>query len=181
MNKVLFALLLLISTNCRERDARNALPGSNDSNTRDASATVTTPLKSNSMYTVFISKDVEASRAFYTRWLNFKVVFASSWFILLSSAGEHPVQIAFMLEDHPSSPPSPKAFSGDGTFLTIEVRDASAQYESLKAAGATFSYHLKDEPWGQRRFAITDPNGIWIDVVQQTEPQEGWWDQYMKC
>jgi len=154
------------------------MPGGN-TNTGISSNTIAASLKFNSMYTVFISKDVEASRAFYTRWLNFEVVFASSWFVLLSTTGEHPVQIAFMLEDHPSSPPSPKAFSGDGAFLTFDVSDAAALYTSLKAAGAPISYHLKDEPWGQRRFAITDPDGIWIDIVQQTQPVEGWWDQYM--
>jgi hypothetical protein len=38
---------------------------------------------------------------------------------------------------------------------------------------------LKQESWGQLRFALTDPNGLWIDVVEQTDPQPGWWDQYL--
>jgi hypothetical protein len=30
-----------------------------------------------------------------------------------------------------------------------------------------------------RRFAAIDPAGTWIDVVEQTEPAEGWWDRYL--
>jgi hypothetical protein len=41
------------------------------------------------------------------------------------------------------------------------------------------AYALKDEPWGQRRFGIVDPAGMWIDVVQQTEPAPGFWEPYM--
>ena len=132
------------------------------------------------VYTVFITKDVEASKTFYEKWFRFNVVFESSWFVLLSTPGEHPSLIAFMHENHPSNPPSPKAFNGSGGFITIDVEDAKILYENLKAEKANFTYILKDEPWGQRRFALTDPNGIWVDVVQQIQPQEGWWDQYMK-
>jgi uncharacterized glyoxalase superfamily protein PhnB len=49
----------------------------------------------------------------------------------------------------------------------------------MKIAGAEFTYHLNNEPWGQRRFATTDPNGMWMDVVEQIQPQPGWWDKYL--
>jgi uncharacterized glyoxalase superfamily protein PhnB len=26
---------------------------------------------------------------------------------------------------------------------------------------------LRDEPWGDRHFAVVDPNGIGVDVLQQ--------------
>jgi hypothetical protein len=38
---------------------------------------------------------------------------------------------------------------------------------------------LRDEPFGQRRFGLFDPAGVWIDVVEQIEPAAGWWDQYL--
>jgi uncharacterized glyoxalase superfamily protein PhnB len=131
------------------------------------------------MYTVFVTRDIEASKAFYVKWFHYSIVFESSWFILLSSPGDQPAMIAFIHEVHPSSPPSPKPFSGDGAFLTLDVKDADAVYHQLKEAGAIFKYDLKQEPWGQLRFALTDPNGLWIDVVEQTDPHPGWWDQYL--
>jgi catechol 2,3-dioxygenase-like lactoylglutathione lyase family enzyme len=130
------------------------------------------------MYTVFVSRKLDETKMFYTKWFGFKVVFESTWFLLLQLPGSANTTLAFMTEDHPSSPPSPKVFE-DGSFVTIEVADSKTVYDAFKKAGAVFAYTLKDEPWGQKRFAITDPNGLWIDVVQQTTPDEGWWDQYL--
>jgi catechol 2,3-dioxygenase-like lactoylglutathione lyase family enzyme len=131
----------------------------------------------NSMYTVFVSPDVVASREFYTKWFGYSIVFESSWFVLLASPGGHQSQIAFISEEHPSSPPSPKVFSGNGAFLTLDVKEAKILYEVMQQAGIEVTYKLTDEPWGQRRFAVTDPSGIWIDVVQQIQPAQGWWDK----
>jgi uncharacterized glyoxalase superfamily protein PhnB len=85
-----------------------------------------------------------------------------------------------MDEEHPTAPPTPKAFNGNGSFLTLEVADAKAIYEDFKKRGLSIAYALKDEAWGQRRFAVLDPNSLWVDVVQQTQPQEGFWDKYLK-
>lgn len=43
-----------------------------------------------------------------------------------------------------------------------------------------YAYDLREEPWGQRRFALRDPSGTWIDVVQQIEPEPGFWDPYVR-
>jgi catechol 2,3-dioxygenase-like lactoylglutathione lyase family enzyme len=132
------------------------------------------------VYPVVITKDILTTQKFYTKWLAFEVVFESTWFVLLTAPGKNSGMIAFMSESHPSTPPSPKAIQGDGMFLTIDVANAGEFYAALKTSGAEFAYELKDEAWGQRRFALTDPNGIWIDVVEQTEPEAGWWDEYMR-
>ena len=41
----------------------------------------------------------------------------------------------------------------------------------LKKKGVTIQIDLRDEPWGDRHFAISDPNGIGIDLVRYM-PQE---------
>ena len=33
---------------------------------------------------------------------------------------------------------------------------------------------------GQRRFGLRDPSGLWVDVVEQIEPQQGYWGRYMQ-
>jgi len=38
---------------------------------------------------------------------------------------------------------------------------------------------MTDEPWGQRRFGVTDPAGMWVDVVEQIKPAAGWWEPYL--
>ena len=130
-------------------------------------------------YPVIVTDDIAGCRDFYSRWFGFEVVFEATWFVLLSSGGGRPVSLAFMRGDHPSTPPSPAAYQGDGMFLTFQVEDAQAEYERLRSDGMTFALALTDEPWGQRRFAVVDPAGVWVDVVEQIEPVEGWWDPYL--
>lgn len=51
------------------------------------------------------------------------------------------------------------------------------EFERLKRANLASAYPLRDEPWGQRRFGVYDPAGVWLDVVQQIEPAPGFWDK----
>lgn len=68
---------------------------------------------------------------------------------------------------------------GDGSFLTLQVDDATAEYDRLVKAGLPCAMPLTDEPWGQRRFGVVDPAGMWIDIVEQIEPTAGWWAPYL--
>lgn len=141
------------------------------------------PLKSEityqDVYPVFIVKDIIKSRDFYTNWLGFEVAFESDFFILLSTTAEPSYRIGFLSEEHPSSPPSAPALKANaGVFLTLQVADAKATFDQLVKAGVKITYTLKDEVWGQRRFGLTDPNGMYIDVVEQIQPQEGFWEKH---
>lgn len=132
------------------------------------------------VYTVYITKDLNASRDFYVQWLDFEIVFEASWFVYMQSNGEHKLSLALIDEKHPSTPPAYGAFNGSGSFLTLQVADATAVYNQLKAKNAPISYTLTKEDWGQLRFGLTDPNGLYVDIVQQIEPKEGYWEHYMK-
>jgi catechol 2,3-dioxygenase-like lactoylglutathione lyase family enzyme len=129
-------------------------------------------------YSVVVTKRLRQCRDFYVGWFAFEVVFEASWFVLLSSAGEPSRSLAFMDPDHPSSPPDPAPYRGDGAFLTLQVADAAAEHDRLTAAGLEPALPLTEEPWGQRRFGVVDPAGMWVDVVEQVEPAPGWWDPY---
>jgi hypothetical protein len=50
----------------------------------------------------------------------------------------------------------------------------------LKDKNAPVTYKLTKEDWGQLRFGMTDPNGLYVDIVEQIEPKQGYWDPYMK-
>ena len=131
------------------------------------------------LYTIVVTDRRLECRDFYVRWLDFEVAFEASWFVYLVSKGDQPFGIAFMAPDHPSSPPGPERFSGQGMFLTLQVADAQAEYARLRAAGAPIVYELHDEPWGQRRFALRDPAGTFVDVIEQIDPAPGFWDPYL--
>jgi catechol 2,3-dioxygenase-like lactoylglutathione lyase family enzyme len=129
-------------------------------------------------YPIIVTDKLAECREFYTRWLGFQIAFEATWFVYLASAGDRPHGIAFMAADHPSKPPGPETFNGRGMFLTLQVADAAAEFERLGKAGVRVAYPLRDEPWGQRRFALLDPAGVWVDVVQHIDPEPGYWDRY---
>ncbi len=105
------------------------------------------------------------SKAFYTRHLGFGVTFENDFYLLLH-APDGKTEISFLLPEHPSQQPLfRKAFGGEGVYLTLEVEDVDALYEDLKEK-LPIEIALRDEPWGDRHFAVVDPNGLGIDIVQ---------------
>ena len=132
------------------------------------------------VYSVYITRDLNASKEFYTTWLDFDIAFEASWFVYMRSKGERKLTLALINEKHPSTPPAYGAFNGRGSFLTLQVADATALYEILKKNNAPISYKLTKEDWGQLRFGMIDPNGLYIDIVEQVDPKEGYWEQYVK-
>jgi catechol 2,3-dioxygenase-like lactoylglutathione lyase family enzyme len=132
-----------------------------------------------SAYPLVTTVHVRACRDFHVRHFGFDVVFEASWFVLLSRAAEEgTVSLAFMTPDHPSRPPGPEVFSGQGLLLTLQTDDAAAEAARLQAAGVELAYPLTREPWGQLRFQVRDPAGLVLDIVEQVDPEAGFWDRY---
>ena len=129
-------------------------------------------------YPIIVTDKLTACRDFYTCWFGLEIGFESTWFLWLHSA-DTPVSLGFMHPEHPSTPPGPEPFNGKGMCLEFQVEDAQATYQRFDEAGLDIGYAIRDEPFGQRRFGLYDPAGVWIDVVQQIEPLAGWWDKYM--
>jgi catechol 2,3-dioxygenase-like lactoylglutathione lyase family enzyme len=131
-------------------------------------------------YPIIVTDKLTECRDFYTRWFGFQIAFEASWFVYLASGEDRPHGLAFMASDHPSQPPGPETFSGHGVFLTFQVADAALEFKRLQAAGLRMAYPLRDEPWGQRRFGVLDPAGLWVDIVQHIDPKPGYWDKYLR-
>jgi uncharacterized glyoxalase superfamily protein PhnB len=138
-------------------------------------------MKVRDLYPLVTTPALFEARDFYVRHFGFEVAFEASWFVYLSGPGEAGARgatLAFMHPDHPSNPPGPETFGGLGMIITIEVADARAAFEALRAQGAPVIHPLTDEDWGQRRFMTRDPAGLLIDVVEQTAPEPGFWERY---
>ena len=117
-----------------------------------------------------ITSKLAESKAFYTKMLGFEVVFENEFYLLLSAPGGH-ASLSFLLPNHPSQQPLfRKAFQGQGMYLTIEVEDVDKLYAAIKKKGVPIRIELRDEPWGDRHFAIEDPNGVGIDLVHYKAP-----------
>lgn len=139
-------------------------------------------MKVRDLYPLITTPRLRETRDFYTRHFGFQVAFEVSWFVYLTGpaeAGARGATLAFMHPDHPSNPPGPESFNGLGMILTVEVSDAASMFERFQTAGAPIVHPLTDEEWGQRRFMTSDPAGVFVDVVEQIEPEAGFWDQYI--
>lgn len=114
-------------------------------------------------YPIVVTDRRDACRDFWVRHLGFVVAFENDWFLYLAAEG---ATIAFMAPDHPSSPPGPEQYTA-GISMELEVDDADAALAEFRATGREPDYPLTDEPFGQRRFSVRDPSGLWINIVQQ--------------
>lgn len=116
-------------------------------------------------FPVSIGKKLKETKDFYLKYFDFTVVFDSDWYVhLVSSKG---TQIAILMPNLENQPKVfRKAYGGEGVIYSFEVEDAKAEYEKAKKLGLSIIFELKDEEWGQRHFAIQDPNGMKIDIVE---------------
>jgi catechol 2,3-dioxygenase-like lactoylglutathione lyase family enzyme len=113
-----------------------------------------------------VTTKLAESKAFYTSYLGFGVTFENEFYLLMHTPN-HDSEISFLLPDHPSQDSLfHKPFQGIGMYLTIEVDDVDVIYSELKKKGIEIKIDIRDEPWGDRHFAIQDPNGIAIDIVK---------------
>ncbi|MGJ4786445.1 glyoxalase [Leptospira koniambonensis] len=117
-----------------------------------------------------VTSKLKETKEFYVGKLGFQIVFENDWYILLSTpSGKH--EISFLLPDLPGQNPAfQKEYSGFGMYITIETEDVDLLYSELKKKNLTILLDLKEEEWGDRHFAVSDPNGIGIDFVKYTAP-----------
>lgn len=113
-----------------------------------------------------ITTKIAETKKFYTNILNFGVTFENEFYLLLHTPG-HTAELSFLLPNHPSQQPFfHKPFKGEGMYITIEVDDIDGLYNEIKKKAVDIKIDIRNEPWGDRHFAIQDPNGIGIDFVK---------------
>ena len=57
-----------------------------------------------------------------------------------------------------------------GLTYNFSVSDVDAEFQSLVASGLVAVMSLEDHPWGDRGFAVQDPNGIVQYIYSEREP-----------
>lgn len=119
-----------------------------------------------------ITEKIQETKAFYTETLGFGITFENDFYLLMHTPDES-AEISFLKPNHPSQKGIfQSAFNGKGVYFTIEVDNVDDIYEQLKKKGVPFEVEIRDEDWGDRHFVIVDPNGIGIDIVTYTAPEE---------
>jgi len=75
--------------------------------------------------------------------------------------------------------PGPPACNPAGLMYNFSVNDVDTEHARLAAAGLVTVMPLEDHPWGDRGFAILDPNGITLYIFSPREPEAGF-KQYVR-
>ncbi|MCP4393781.1 MAG: glyoxalase [Alphaproteobacteria bacterium] len=109
--------------------------------------------------------DPVKSRDFYVNTFGAKVKFDCGWYIIVSLNGH---DLCFMA---PQTDEQEK-FDGKGLVYNIEVDDVDAEYNKLVTMGLKAVMPLEDHPWGDRGFAVLDPNGVQLYIYSPREPDE---------
>jgi uncharacterized glyoxalase superfamily protein PhnB len=130
--------------------------------TLSAKAQMKTSMKLNAG---IITNKLTETKKFYQEVLDFGITFENEFYLLMHTPGRE-AELSFLLPAHPTQQPLFQSrFGGKGLYLTIEVENVDEVYQRVKGKGVSIEIELRDEPWGDRHFAIVDPNGIGIDIV----------------
>ena len=134
-------------------------------------------MKTTSYYPVLMVDDVAPITAFYVEHFGFRPLFESDWYVHLQSVEDDAVNLAILQGDHETIPPEGRGRAG-GVLINFEVENPDAIYKRVKAAGLPIMRTLRDEPFGQRHFITSDPNGVLIDVIKPIPPSKEFLAQF---
>jgi catechol 2,3-dioxygenase-like lactoylglutathione lyase family enzyme len=104
------------------------------------------------------SEQMDESRKFYTEFLGLEVAMDMGWIVTLVSPSNPTAQVSLLRGSAPAIPQAQMS-------LTVEVADVEEAHAKAVAGGIPIVYPLTTEPWGVRRFHVTDPNGVVINIM----------------
>ena len=124
-------------------------------------------MQATSLSPAFTTNNVAQSRDFYVKYFNATVTFDCGWYVNLSFGNE-----ASTLQFMSPQEPEHQLSSGAGLIYNFFVEDVDEEYRKLTDAGLEAVMPLEDHPWGDRGFAVMDPNGISLYIYSLREPDE---------
>jgi uncharacterized glyoxalase superfamily protein PhnB len=116
------------------------------------------------------SERQEETADFFVGLLGFDVAMETESMITVVSPSNRTAQVNIIRADGGSP-------AGSGTHsavlstpqLSVEVEDVDAVYAAAIRRGLAIPYPITDESWGVRRFFVTEPNGLVINILTHLE------------
>ncbi|MCP4993329.1 MAG: glyoxalase [Gammaproteobacteria bacterium] len=131
-------------------------------------------MKPNTISAAFTTDKVKQTRDFYVEHFDAKVTFDCGWYVNLQFGNES-ASLQFMSPRQPGQ----QLASGEGVIYNFQVDNVDAEYDRLMRKGLTAIMPLENHPWGDRGFAILDPNGVSIYIYALRTPSDEF-AQYFK-
>ncbi|MDA8078898.1 MAG: VOC family protein [Nitrospiraceae bacterium] len=130
-------------------------------------------MKTNSISACITTEKVPESREFYVKHFGAQVTFDCGWYINLKF-GNASSTLQFMAPQQGQT-----SCNQSGLMYNFSVPDVDAEYNRLTAEGLQPVMPLDDHPWGDRGFAVQDPNGVMLYIYSDREPSDEF-KQYFK-
>ncbi|MFD8753715.1 VOC family protein [Kitasatospora sp. NPDC059577] len=110
-------------------------------------------------------EDVTASAAFLREHFGYTEEMSADGFVSLGHPGGG-VNVVYLRRGLEVLPEEQRHRTADGVILAFVVEDVAAEERRLREAGVPITLPLREEPWGEKLFQVTDPNGVVIEPVE---------------
>ncbi|MFI6301374.1 VOC family protein [Amycolatopsis thailandensis] len=109
--------------------------------------------------------DVAASSRFFTEHFGFTEQMAAEGFV---SLGHETAKVAIVLLQAGIEvlPENLRQVRASGVIVAFTVENLEAEEKRLREEGVEITLPLREEPWGERLFMVTDPNGVPVELVE---------------
>ncbi|MFF5422260.1 VOC family protein [Streptomyces misionensis] len=114
--------------------------------------------------------DVTASQDFFTTHLAYQVQAAADGFASLTRQ-DAAADIVLLRRGTEVLPADQRDRHASGLILALTLTGIEAEERRLRAEGVEITMPLREEPWGERLFQITDPNGVVVQFVEWTDAE----------
>ncbi|WP_149548160.1 VOC family protein [Streptomyces marokkonensis] len=111
--------------------------------------------------------DVAASHAFFTTHLGYREVMAADGFASLERDDEA-LSVVLLRRGSEVLPEGFRDQHAAGLIVALTVDDLASEHDRLRSEGVVVTMPPREEPWGEKLFQVTDPNGVVIQFVEWT-------------
>jgi len=116
-------------------------------------------------------KDVASSSKFLMDHFSFKEKWSTNEFAYLIH-DDFDFPVIFMESGMSILPEAIRNQKISGCILAFVVQDLELEEKRLKGENVNISAPITEDPWGERLFQVTDPNGLTIQLVQWVKPTD---------
>jgi catechol 2,3-dioxygenase-like lactoylglutathione lyase family enzyme len=120
----------------------------------------------------YAATDPTAAGAWFAEHLGFQVLVDLGWYVSTKHPDHEEWRVDFVRRDHETwAEPADRV---SGSMIAFLVADVDNQHARMVDGGVPVLKPLVTEPWGQRRFQVTGPGGLVVELVQAVEPDPEW-------
>ncbi|MEU3763926.1 VOC family protein [Amycolatopsis keratiniphila] len=109
--------------------------------------------------------DVAASSRFFAEHFGFAEQMAAEGFVSLGHETAK-VTIVLLQAGIEVLPENLRQQRASGVIVAFTVENLEAEEKRLRDEGVEITLPLREEPWGERLFMVTDPNGVPVELVE---------------